>query len=94
LRHVHRQTNEPCVADEMSSRREHACHCSCRRTAYIIKAEMYWHTVGRSLNLFWEFRRFDADKVDTQFFNFRDKFLPSHNTHNFQVARFRNRDQA
>ena len=65
---MNRQTTQPRIADEMSPRREHACDRRCRWTTYGIKTERYWHSAGCTLNLLWEFRRFDADEINTQLF--------------------------
>src|SRR5258708_1325346 len=88
------QATEPRVADEMGSRREHAGYRRCRRATYGVKPQTYWRTARRISNLLREFRRFDANEVDTEFFTFRDKLRPSHNTYNAEVARFCNCDQA
>jgi hypothetical protein len=74
-------------ADKMSPRREHACDRRRRWTTYGIKAQRYRHSTGRNLNLLCEFGRFDANEINTQFFNFRDKLGPPDNTYNFEIAR-------
>src|SRR4029077_12946332 len=79
---------------EMCPRGEDACYRRRRRTTYSIKTQRYWHSAGCTLNLLWEFRRFDNNEIDAQFFNFGDKLGSPNNTYNFEIARFCNRDQA
>src|SRR6266436_6185839 len=88
---MNRQTTQPRVADQMSTRREHAGHRRCRWTTYGIKTQRYWCSAGRNLNLLWEVRRFHAYEINAQFFNLRDKLGPPDNTYNLEIARFRNR---
>src|SRR2546428_13525078 len=78
----------------MSPWGENARHRRCRRTAYGIKTQRYWHSAGCNLDLLWKFRRFDANEINTQCFNFRYKLGPPNDTCNVETARFCNRDQA
>src|SRR6202012_5424430 len=87
------RTTQPRIADEVSIRRECARDCRCRWATHGIKTEGYWHSAGGILNLLRSLGRFDAQEIDPQRFEFRDKLRPPDNTGNFKLARFGNRDQ-
>ena len=64
----------------MSARREHACDRRCRWTTYGIKTEEILAFRRLHSESALRFRRFDANEINTQLFNFWDKLGPPDNT--------------